>query len=64
MSDAPAREVLTAEQAAQLLQVSVRTVLEFTRDGAPRGDRVRRAWRFRRADVLASVGGGRLVRNS
>lgn len=61
MTNEPAREVLTAEQAADLLQVSLRTVLQLARDGELRGHKVGRAWRFCRADVVAYVRGERLV---
>jgi excisionase family DNA binding protein len=61
MSEHSAREVLTAEQAAELLQVSLRTVLQLARDGELRGHKVGRAWRFCRSDVLAYVRGERLV---
>lgn len=55
------REVLTADQAAALLQVSSRTVLQLARQGELRGHKVGRAWRFWREDVLAYVRGERLV---
>jgi len=59
--DTSSREILTAEQAADLLQVSVRTVLQLARDAELRGQKVGRAWRFCRADVLAYVRGDRLA---
>lgn len=61
MSDEMSREILTAEQAAALLQVSTRTVLQLARDAELRGQKVGRAWRFCRSDVLAYVRGERLV---
>lgn len=61
MSDETAREVLTAEQAAELLQVSVRTILQLARDHELPGHKVGRAWRFCRTDVLAYVRGQRLI---
>lgn len=61
MSEEHAREILTAEQAAELLQVSLRTVLQLARDGALPGHKVGRAWRFCRSDVIAYVRGDRLV---
>jgi excisionase family DNA binding protein len=61
MSDEAVREILTAEQAADLLQVSMRTVLQLARDGELLGHKVGRAWRFCRTDVLAYVRVGRLV---
>lgn len=57
MSEEQVREVLTAEQVADLLQVSIRTVLQLARDGAVPGHKVGRAWRFCRTDVLACVRG-------
>lgn len=48
-------EVLTAEEAADLLRVSTKTVLTLARDGALPGTKVGRAWRFLRADLVAYV---------
>ena len=45
-------EVLTAEEAASLLRVSTKTVLPLARDGVLPGEKVGRAWRFGRADLL------------
>jgi len=45
-------EVLTAEEAASLLRVSTKTVLTLARDGVLPGEKVGRAWRFVRADLL------------
>ncbi|GAA4100277.1 helix-turn-helix domain-containing protein [Nocardioides kongjuensis] len=50
-------EVLTAEEAATLLRVSTKTVLALAKSGALPGEKVGRAWRFLRADVLAYVRG-------
>lgn len=61
MSDESVREVLTAERTADLLQVSLRTVLQLARDGQLPGHKVGRAWRFCRTDVLSFVRGGRLM---
>lgn len=47
--------VLTAEEAATLLRVSSKTVLSLARSGALPGEKVGRAWRFMRKDVLADV---------
>ena len=58
------REVLTTDEAADLLRVSTKTVLSLAREGILPGDKVGRAWRFLRSDVLALVRGtspGRLV---
>jgi excisionase family DNA binding protein len=57
MSEDAHREILTAEQAAALLQVSTRTILQLARDAELPGHKVGRAWRFCRADVLAYVRG-------
>ncbi|MBK0420283.1 helix-turn-helix domain-containing protein [Leucobacter sp. CSA1] len=51
------KTVLTAEEAAALLRVSSKTVLSLARSGALPGEKVGRAWRFLRKDVLAYVGG-------
>ena len=50
-------EVLTAEEAAALLRVSSKTVLSLARTGALPGEKVGRAWRFLKSDVLAYVRG-------
>lgn len=51
-------EVLTAEEAADLLRVSTKTVLTLARDGALPGTKVGRAWRFLRTDLVAYVHDG------
>ena len=53
-------EVLTAEEAADLLRVSVKTVLALARAGTLPGEKVGRAWRFVKADVLNYVRGPRV----
>jgi excisionase family DNA binding protein len=50
-------EVLTTEEAAHLLRVSTKTVLSLARDGSIPGEKVGRAWRFLRADLLDFVHG-------
>jgi excisionase family DNA binding protein len=50
-------EVLTTEEAAALLRVSTKTVLSLARNGTLPGEKVGRAWRFLRSDVLAHVRG-------
>ena len=50
-------EVLTANEAAELLRVSTKTVLTLARDGVLPGEKVGRAWRFVRADLLDYVRG-------
>jgi len=55
MNAAP--EVLTTAEAASLLRVSSKTVLALARSGALHGEKVGRAWRFVKEDVLAYVRG-------
>jgi excisionase family DNA binding protein len=50
-------EVLTTQEAAALLRVSTKTLLALVREGAIPGEKVGRAWRFLRVDVLAHVRG-------
>ncbi len=50
-------EVLTTGEAATLLRVSTKTVLQLVRSGALPGEKVGRAWRFLKSDVLAYVRG-------
>ena len=50
-------EVLTADEAAALLRVSTKTVLGLARSGSLPGEKVGRAWRFVKSDVLAYVRG-------
>ena len=50
-------EVLTADEAAELLRVSTKTVLAMARAGALPGEKVGRAWRFVRADLLEYLRG-------
>lgn len=52
-------EVLTTEEAAALLRVSTKTVLALAREGSLPGEKVGRAWRFLRSDVLAVVRGNK-----
>lgn len=52
-------EVLATEEAAALLRVSTKTVLALARGGSLPGEKVGRAWRFLRSDVLAVVRGGK-----
>lgn len=49
--------VLTADEAATLLRVSTKTVLTLARDGSLPGEKVGRAWRFLRSDLLEYVSG-------
>lgn len=50
-------EVLTADEAAHLLRVSTKTILTLARDGILPGEKVGRAWRFVRADLLEHLRG-------
>ena len=50
-------EILTADEAARLLRVSTKTVLSLARDGELPGEKVGRAWRFVRSDLLAHLRG-------
>lgn len=52
-------EVLTTEEAAGLLSVSSKTILALARDGAIPGEKVGRASRFLRSDLLEYVRGER-----
>ncbi|MFP5328264.1 MAG: helix-turn-helix domain-containing protein [Acidimicrobiia bacterium] len=59
MSDqAPSEAVLTAEQAAQLLKVSTKTVLRLARQGELPAHKVGRSWRFSRAALLGCLDRG------
>ncbi len=57
-------EVLTTEEAAELLRVSTKTVLTLARDGALPGEKVGRAWRFLRTDLLDYVRGSHRNRSN
>ena len=50
-------DVLTAEEAADFLRVSTKTLLALARSGDLPGTKVGRAWRFLRADLTAYVHG-------
>jgi excisionase family DNA binding protein len=52
-------QVLTTEEAADLLRVSSKTILALARDGSIPGEKVGRAWRFLRSDLLKYVHGRR-----
>jgi excisionase family DNA binding protein len=51
-------EILTAEEAATLLKVSSKTVLKLARDGELPAQKVGRAWRFSRAELVSHVAAG------
>jgi excisionase family DNA binding protein len=46
-------DVLTAEEAAMYLRVSLKTLYRLASAGKIPGQKVGRAWRFRRADLVA-----------
>jgi excisionase family DNA binding protein len=48
-------EILTADEAATLLKVSTKTVLKLARDGDLPAQKVGRAWRFSRSELVAHV---------
>ncbi|RHW46155.1 DNA-binding protein [Dermacoccus abyssi] len=50
-------EVLTTEEPATLLRVSTKTVPSLVNSGALPGEKMGRAWRFLRSDVLSFVRG-------
>jgi excisionase family DNA binding protein len=50
-------DVLTTEEAADLLRVSTKTILALAREGALPGEKIGRAWRFLRADLLEHLHG-------
>jgi excisionase family DNA binding protein len=52
------RDILTAEQVAELLQVSTKTVYRLAGRGELRGKKVGRAWRFLRSDIRRYLEGG------
>lgn len=51
-------EILTADEAATLLKVSSKTVLKLARDGELPAQKVGRAWRFCRSELVAYVAHG------
>jgi excisionase family DNA binding protein len=55
---AEAPEVLTLEQAAELLQIGAEAVAELADAGELPGRRIGDEWRFSRTALLAWVGGG------
>jgi len=50
-------DVLTAEEAAALLRVSTKTLLALAREGELPGEKVGRAWRFLRPELLGYLRG-------
>ena len=51
----PRDEVLTSDEAAQLLKVSRKTVLQHARLGEVPGAKLGRVWRFRRSELIEFV---------
>lgn len=49
-------EVLTADEAAALLKVSLQTVLKESRDGRLPGIKVGREWRYSRVALMRHLG--------
>ena len=49
-------EVLTADEAAELLKVSVQTVLKESREGRLPGIKVGREWRYSRLALMRHLG--------
>jgi excisionase family DNA binding protein len=56
VEDAFGDEVLTAEEAAQLLRVTVQTVLKESRAGRLPGIKVGREWRYSRNALIRHLG--------
>lgn len=52
MSEAPRRDVLNAEQAAEFLGFSTYTIREKARMGEIPGRKIEREWRFSRRQLL------------
>jgi molybdopterin-binding protein len=54
-------DLLTAEQAGQLLHLHVKRVQGLARSGRLPASRIGRKWLFRRADIERALGGGRAL---
>jgi excisionase family DNA binding protein len=50
-------DVLTAEEAADYLRVSLKTLYRLVAAGQVPGQKVGRSWRFRKADLVAFLQG-------
>ena len=48
-------EILTSEEASEFLKVSNKTILRLARDGALPAQKIGRAWRFCRSELVAYV---------
>lgn len=57
--DEPQREILTVDEAAQLLGVSLKTFQKVLREGEVPGRKIGREWKFSRRALIAWVGDGR-----
>lgn len=52
-----AKEVLTTAEAAELLQISTKTLLRLAREGELPGHKLGRSWRFPRRQLLDRLSG-------
>jgi excisionase family DNA binding protein len=57
--DEPQREILTVDEAAQLLGVSLKTFQKVLREGEVPGRKIGREWKFSRRALIAWVAAGR-----
>jgi excisionase family DNA binding protein len=55
-------DLLTAEQAAAILQLSPKTIKDWLRAGKLTGCKIGRVWRVKSADLEAFIQASRLVR--
>jgi excisionase family DNA binding protein len=51
------KEVLTTTKAAELLQISTKTLLRLARQGDLPGHKLGRSWRFARRELLGRLSG-------
>ncbi len=54
-------EMLTAEEVAELLKLSTKTLLRHSREGQVPGMKIGRVWRFQRSELLALLGARRVL---
>ena len=59
MDEVGGREVLTTGEAAELLRVSSKTILQLAGRAALPGRKVGRSWRFLRSDLVTYLRSGR-----
>jgi excisionase family DNA binding protein len=57
-------DLLTAEQAAAILQLSPKTIKDWLRAGKLTGCKIGRVWRVKPADLEAFIQASRLVRDA